>query len=149
MTTRRLFASLAGMALSLVAVGFFTAAGSTSDTHPATPNERAFCLAHLEKLGPITGDCGVVPTFGEILEDDPWGRWDCRTMGNHMCGDANGNVTIYFNLGGELHGFEVNAPDRPACIVEPSNVKGGFEVIFYPAMSMWGGEFGFEVDCPI
>lgn len=69
--------------------------------------------------------------------------WDCRTMGNHVCGS-----TIWFNIGGELQGYEVDAPDRPACWAEPSTTPDGYEVIFYPAGG--GGQHGgFEVVCPI
>ena len=28
-----------------------------------------------------------VPAEGIVMEDDP--RWDCRTMGNRVCGPAN------------------------------------------------------------
>lgn len=118
----------------------------------ATLEEEGFCLAHFDTLGPVTGDCLLVPVDGlySVEEDDPWGRWDCHTMGNHTCGDL-----IFFNLGGELHGFDVNAPDRPTCFVEPSSTPAGFEVIFYSNMSgrgapeYLGDPLGFEVNCPI
>lgn len=77
-----------------------------------------------------------------IEEDDP--AWDCTTMGDHQCGSL-----IYFNLGGELHAFEINAPDRPGCFVEPSSARGGFEVFFYPRISGRDEPLGFEVTCPI
>jgi hypothetical protein len=86
-------------------------------------------------------------TTTTINEDDP--RWDCRTMGNHQCG-----TTLYFNLDGELYGFDVNAPDRPGCFVEPSNTKAGYEVVFYSRISgrgapeFLGDPLGFEVTCP-
>lgn len=125
-------------------LAFGSPAGApTATTRPATPTERSFCQANYDLLGPITEDCSQVPLSGSIEEDDPWGRWDCRTMGNMMCGEL-----IYFNIGGQLHSYGVNAPNRPACIVEPSNTREGYEVIFYMDMAKWGGEFGFEVNCP-
>lgn len=150
--------------LALVLVGFLTAAGQAADngrattsttsttvatTRAATADEASFCLAHLETLGPITGDCNVVPLGGELFEDDPWGRWDCRTMGNHICGDL-----IFFNIGGELHAYDLNAPDRPGCFMEPSNRRQGWEIIFYSRISgrgapeYIGDPLGFEVGCP-
>lgn len=116
-------------------------------TRPATATEAAFCVANYDQLGPINGDCTTVVLAGDIQEDDPWGRWDCRTMGNHVCGSAKGPI-IHFNLGGELHGFELNAPNRPACRVEPSNTREGFEVIFYMDQAK-ADQAGFEVRCPL
>lgn len=112
-------------------------------TRPATATEAAFCVANYDLYGPINGDCNTVLLGGEIQEDDPWGRWNCMTMGNHICGSV-----IYFNLGGELHGFEVNAPNRPACRVEPSSTRAGFEVIFYGDHAK-ADQAGFEVTCAI
>jgi hypothetical protein len=34
---------------------------------------------------PADGDCSTMPA--EIQEDDPWGRWNCATMGNRICGN--------------------------------------------------------------
>lgn len=34
--------------------------------------------------GPADGICSTMPA--EIHEDDPWGRWNCATMGNQLCG---------------------------------------------------------------
>lgn len=120
----------------------------------ATLEEEGFCLAHLDILGPVTGDCLLVPVDDSSLtEDDPWGRWDCRTMGNRICGDGAGNLTIYFDFGGELYGFDVNAPDRPACFVEPSPTAAGYRITFYSQMSgrgapeYLGDPFGFEANC--
>ena len=118
-------------------------------TRPASAAEAAFCEANLELLGPITGDCGIVPLAGGIEEDDPWGRWDCRTMGNNICG-----TTIFFDMDGEWRGFALNDRHRPACFVEPSNTPAGFEIIFYSRMSgrgapeHLGDPLGFEVRCP-
>ena len=41
--------------------------------------------------GPWTSDCDhvLVDELGndiEITEDDPYGRWNCATMGNQICG---------------------------------------------------------------
>lgn len=155
--------------LALVLVGFLTAAGQAADngrattsttsttvatTRAATTDEAAFCLAHLETLGPITGDCNVVPVGGTLYEDDPWGRWDCRTMGNRTCGDGAGNLTIWFEIDGALQGFDINDPHRPGCFVEPSTTVAGYEVIAYSRISgrgapeYLGDPLGFEVRCP-
>lgn len=48
---------------------------------------------------------------------------------------------------GEL--YEINAPNRPGCFVEPSATVEGFEVIFYPDMGLRNDiDLGFEVSCP-
>jgi len=89
------------------------------------------------------GSSGIVHRPAQahtIEEDDP--RWDCKTMGNHICGEI-----IWFNVGGELQGYELNAPSRPACRVEPSNTRVGYEVIFYPNQDQ-ADDIGFEVTCP-
>lgn len=112
-------------------------------TRAATPDEHAFCLAHPDE-GPITGDCAVVPLAGDITEDDPWGRWDCRTNGNHTCSGL-----IFFRIGGEFWTYEVNDPHRPACFVQPSSTREGFEVIFSWDLARFTDELGFEVNCPI
>lgn len=117
-------------------------ATTTPTDRPATDAERTFCEQNFDTLGPVTGDCSKVPLQGEILEDDPWGRWDCRTMGNHVCGDQ-----IFFRLGDQLVSFSLNDPNRPGCFVEPSNTPEGFEVIYRPVMSQ-GDQIGFEVRCP-
>lgn len=127
-----------------ISLGYIAKASTPASTRPATAGEAAFCQANYEQLGPITGDCHKVPLAGGIEEDDPWGRWDCRTMGNHVCGS-----TIYFNLAGQLHGFDLNAPDRPGCFAEPSATHAGFEVIWYGRISAHTDEFGFEVNCPM
>lgn len=45
--------------------------------------------------------------------------------------------------------YDINAPDRPACWMEPSNTPEGYEVILYPHLSMHNdADFGFEVSCP-
>ncbi len=124
-------------------------------TRYATSAEQTFCQANWDTLGPITGDCRIVPLLLEgdsISEDDPWGRWVCETMGNHIC-NVDGVLVIYFNIDGQLHGYELNAPDRPGCFVEPSNTAAGFEVIFYSRISgrgapeFIGDPLGFEVNC--
>lgn len=127
-----------------------TASPDVRPTRSATPAESAFCLANYDRLGPITHNCARVSLWGTIEEDDPWGRWDCRTMGNHICGS-----TIFFvHADGSIHGYELNAPDRPGCFMEPSSAAGGFEIIGYSAISgrdapeYLGSEFGFEVPCP-
>lgn len=110
----------------------------------ATLDEEGFCLANLDTLGPVTGDCLLVPVDGlySLEEDDAWGRWDCRTMGNRICGEI-----IYFDFGGELYGWNVNG-DRPACFVEPDDTTAGYSVYFYPKLSQEPArEFGFEVNC--
>lgn len=75
----------------------YLARGTATATRQATAGEERFCLAN---LGPNTGSCSRVPLFGTPYEDDPWGRWDCRTMGNRQCGD----------LLGDPLGFEVPCP---------------------------------------
>ncbi len=152
----------------LVLIGFAAAAltAEPSTTRPAYPYEARFCQDNYDQLGPITGDCTVVPLAGyvtpdgtvldgSIQEDDPYGRWDCRTMGNHVCGDENGNLTLYITYAdGNIHGFELSAPDRPGCFMEPSNTRAGYEVIFYTHISgrgapeFIGDPLGFEVNCP-
>lgn len=45
--------------------------------------------------------------------------------------------------------YDINAPDRPACWMEPSNTPEGYEVILYPHLSMHNdADLGFEVSCP-
>lgn len=155
MTTRTNLRLLAVTIILMVVAGVLTlTAGATSEHRLATPAEAAFCEAHLETLGPITGDCLVVPKVGTIHEDDPWGRWDCRTMGNHTCGDGAGNLTIWFEVDGALQGFDVNDPHRPGCFVEPSDTPEGYDVIHYSRISgrgppeYIGDPLGFEVRCP-
>jgi len=38
----------------------------------------------------------TLASSAQISEDDP--RWDCRTMGNHICGTPSGNV-LYVEIG--------------------------------------------------
>jgi hypothetical protein len=71
-------------------------------------------------------------TPAPLQEDDP--GWDCATMGDKLCGP------------GLSHG-NLDDQQRPACFVEPSSVPAGFEVIYYPHLSMVLG-VGFEVTCP-
>ena len=138
MVKRTLVLSLLAMVACLVTIGFFTAALFTG-TRPATLAERAFCEANYDLFGPMTGDCNVVPLGCEITEDDAWGRWDCASMGNRVCGS-----TIY--VGGT--GYHVNDRHRPGCFMEPSKTPNGWEVIFYPSITEHADEFGFEVPCP-
>ena len=44
----------------------------------------------------------IAQANGPIMEDDP--RWDCRTMGNHVCGPNNsqGVAPGYYDHRGEL-----------------------------------------------
>lgn len=92
-------------------------------------------------------DAGPTTTTTTVItEDEP--RWDCRTMGNHICGEPDaGHLVIYFTLGDQVHGFDLNAPDRPGCFVEPSDTPAGYEVIFRPDISQ-DDDLGFEVVCP-
>jgi hypothetical protein len=161
-TTRRLMA--AALAVTAFAVlahpttarppSVTTTTTSAPTTRTATADERAFCEATIELFGPITGDCAVVPLWGSIEEDDPWGRWDCARQGNHICDTPDGLV-IYFNIGGQLEGFYLDAPDRPGCFMEPSNTPDGWEVIFYSRISgrgapeFIGDPLGFEVRCQL
>lgn len=156
MTARRL---LGYLLVELVAVCSIllptrSVTSTVASTRAATPDEAAFCLAHLEDFGPVTGDCNVVPIGGTLYEDDAWGRWDCRTMGNRVCGDGAGNLTIWFEIGGTLSGFDVNDPHRPGCFVEPADTPEGYDVIFYSRISgrgapeFIGDPLGFEVRCP-
>lgn len=86
------------------------------------------------------------PSTTIITEDDP--RWDCRTMGNFICGDGHGNLTIWFQEGDGLAGYDVNDPHRPGCFVEPSNTPEGHETIYYAYISDRTDPLGFEVPCP-
>lgn len=73
-------------------------------------------------------------------EDEPC--WDCQTMGNHVCG-PNPLIAVK----GEL--YELRAPNRPGCFVEPSNTVDGFEIILYPDIAaVNSADLGFEVPCP-
>lgn len=88
------------------------------------------------------------PSTTIITEDDIYGRWDCRTMGNFICGDGHGNLTIWFQEGDGLAGYDVNDPHRPGCFVEPSNTPEGHETIYYAYISDRTDPLGFEVPCP-
>jgi hypothetical protein len=87
-----------------------------------------------------------------IVEGDE--GWDCKTMGNHICGDGSGNLTIWFTIDGSLQGFDINDPHRPGCFIEPGNTETGYEIIFYSRISgrgapeFIGDRLGFEVRCP-
>lgn len=152
-------AIVAAFALALSGCSHSNVAPSTSTTVPAGTRqayaqEMLSCENTWDVRGPITGNCGYVPLYGEIQEDDPWDRWDCKINGNHICGDPIHGLVIWFNLNGELQGYELNAPDRPGCFVEPSDTRDGYEVIFYSHISgrgapeFLGDELGFEVPCP-
>lgn len=57
-----------------------------SEFRPATEYEEHVCQENtIRGDGPAHDDCSLVPT-GPIYEDDPWGRWNCATMGNRVCG---------------------------------------------------------------
>jgi hypothetical protein len=152
---RAVLAAFAAAAMTACGAGGVNgrAARVTSTTvpvdRPATEDERSFCEAHFDVLGPINNDCSRVVLAGEIQEDDPWGRWDCRVMGNRQCGS-----TLWFTVEGMLQGFDINDPHRPGCFVEPSNVVAGFEIIHYSRISgrgapeFIGDPLGFEVRCP-
>lgn len=61
----------------------------------ATEQEHYACqMSTLRGEPPRTGDCWKVPTDGPIYEDDVWGRWDCATMGNRICGPQRQPYTI-------------------------------------------------------
>lgn len=63
-----------------------TLQGSSPEFRSATEREEQICMENsMRGDGPSTGDCRQVPT-GTIYEDDPWGRWNCATMGNRICG---------------------------------------------------------------
>lgn len=77
-----------------------------------------------------------------LEEDDP--NWDCRTMGNHICGS-----TIYFHLGNEWIGWPLDSTERPSCWMEPSSTPEGYEVILYDHLRLVPpNEVGFEIPCP-
>lgn len=62
-------------------------------------------------------------------------------MGNRVCGPDL--IAVH----GEL--YEVSAPNRPGCFVEPSDSVDGFEVILYPDIAAVNpADLGFEVPCP-
>lgn len=116
------------LALALLAVGIFF--GSTAGSTPAPTTTTT--------TGTVTTTTVAAPVHLE--EDDP--GWDCRVMGNHICGEV-----IFFDFGGQLHAWNVNG-DRPACFVEPDDTVAGFSVYFYPKLSQEPArEFGFEVPC--
>lgn len=64
----------------------------------------------------------------------------CSTMGNRVCGD--GALVV-------IHGsvYEVSAPRRPGCFVEPNNRPAGYEVTEYDDISTRTDDLGFEVPC--
>lgn len=106
------------------------------------PTEREFqtCAENsMRGNGPASGDCQHLPD-GPISEDDPWGRWDCSTMGNRVCAPT---APLNFEL-----------TSRPGCFMEPSSTSDGWEIIWYPDISKRGtsgfpsDEFGFEIPCP-
>lgn len=67
--------------------------------------------------------------------------WTCQNAEQYI---ARGTQII---VQGES--YDINAPDRPACFMEPSGTKEGYEVILYPHLSMHhDGDLGFEVSCP-
>lgn len=89
----------------------------------------------------FTAPALAAPTPFGITEDGA--LWTCEVMGNHTCGS-----TIYFvHSDGSLHGYDVNAPSRPACFVEPSDNRNGYDVTFYPNMDERTDHLGFEVTC--
>lgn len=146
MTTRRLRLSLAGMAVSMLVIGFFAGALATPSptSRPATSQERQFCLDNFEKLGPASGDCTKVPLNATVIsEDDPYGRFNCVTMGNHQCGEV-----LFFNMEGQWQGYAIDAPNRPGCFVEPSKTVEGYEITFYEDIAYHGDILGFEIRCP-
>lgn len=56
---------------------------------------KAWVVALALSAGIVTVGCGSA----DIAEDNP--KWDCRTMGNHVCGPDNGNhwAGLYFTDG--------------------------------------------------
>lgn len=106
------------------------------------PTEREYQTCAENSMrgdGPASGDCNAVPN-GPIAEDDPWGRFDCRTMGNLAC-TSTGSLD-----------FELL--DRPGCFMEPANGLTGWTVVRYSnirgrgAPEFLGDPLGFEVPCP-
>ena len=139
-------------AFAAAALAGCSGAGSAQvrNDRPATEQEEHFCHeSTFRGEPPASGDCSRVPLFDTIYEDDVNGRWDCRTMGNRICGS-----TIHVPVGDQIHAFDVNAPDRPGCFMEPSSTPQGWEIIYYSQISgrgapeFIGDPFGFEVPCP-
>lgn len=60
---------------------------------PATELQEHYCHERAyHGDGPADGICHTMPV-GPIYEDDPWGRWDCATMGNFICGPNEADLT--------------------------------------------------------
>jgi hypothetical protein len=69
-------------------------------------------------------------------EDQPC--WDCKTMGNRICGDK-----IYI----DNKEYMVNDSERPGCFIEP-RPGNGYVIVKYPHLSeVPDSSGGFEVVC--
>lgn len=85
---------------------------------------------------PANGDCRWIPNVVGITEDDPWGRFNCRTMDS--CGES-----LYLTL-----------LDRPGCFIEPAGPPDYYDIVYYSniqsrgAPEYLGDPLGFEVPCP-
>lgn len=119
---------------------------------PVSERQEHICQENTLRGEPsASGDCSRIPIaalFSAPEEDDVYGRWDCRVMGNRQCAD-----TLFFTMAdGSLVGYHINDPTRPGCFVEPSNTPEGFEVIYRPNIYRpnisVGDGLGFEVRCP-
>jgi hypothetical protein len=103
-----------------------------------TPTERQVEICRNNE--PRGDGLGCTKMTKDIQEDDPWGRWDCATMGNRVCAPT---APLNFEL-----------TSRPGCFMEPSSTPDGWEIIWYPNISVRGtpgfpaDEFGFEIPCP-
>lgn len=85
--TRKIIASIAIASASFIGASGIASAQPSDSELVYCPVDRAWSPGLVCNSGPaiIEGEPGWLSPFGdEITEDDP--RWDCRTMGNRICG---------------------------------------------------------------
>lgn len=125
-----------GVALTLLDHANNPHSGQRSEAPPtlqaANELEQQVCQENAYRGdAPAYTDCSHLPD-GPIYEDDPWGRWDCRTMGNLTCGPM----------------LDLDQLDRPGCFIEPASTPNGWDIVRYTDIRQHTDEFGFEIPCP-
>lgn len=94
-----IIAKRAAYALAAIVAGtallVFTSASGAAGARPPAPSWHAPAVAGFGPAGPRTAPTNPGPRPGtRITEDNP--RWDCRIMGNRICGVARDcHVKVY------------------------------------------------------